>query len=154
MIRNKEENRAECTERLCREFVETCRSRGIRVTDQRLAVYRALAGDLSHPSADSLYSKVRLQMPSMSLGTLYRTLEFLASEHLIRRVSGTEAVGRFDANLDHHQHLVCRACGMLADIYRENPKGFTMPEVEGFTIEDLDIRFVGICKDCSEKLNT
>jgi Fur family transcriptional regulator, peroxide stress response regulator len=132
----------------CSEFEKLCRARGIRVTAQRLAVYRALAGDLAHPTAESVYGRLSSQLPGLSQATIYRTLQFLESENLIRKVSSPGAVGRFDANVDPHQHLVCRVCGSLEDISVPELHSAVIPKVSGFTVEELDIRLVGRCESC------
>ena len=88
-------------------------------------------------------------MSGMSQATVYRTLEFLEREKLVRRVSAPEAVARFDANLDFHQHLVCRRCGRLTDVAVPELRKPKIPNVPGFIVEELDIRLVGRCRDCS-----
>lgn len=133
----------------CSDFERLCRSRGIRVTPQRLAVYRALAEDISHPNAESVYSRVIKQLPGLSQATIYRTLQFLEDENLIRRVSSPGAIGRFDANIGPHQHLLCRVCGSLKDISVPALYSAAIPKVSGFTVEELDIRLVGLCEACS-----
>jgi Fur family peroxide stress response transcriptional regulator len=136
-------------DRWCSEFEGLCRSRGIRVTPQRLAVYRALSEDLAHPTAESVYKRLTRQLPGLSQATIYRTLQFLESENLIRRVSSPGAIGRFDANISPHQHLLCRACGSLKDISVPALHSAVIPKVSGFTVEELDIRLVGLCEMCS-----
>ena len=133
----------------CSEFERLCRSSGIRVTPQRLAVYRMLAEDLSHPTAESVYDRLSKQLPGLSQATIYRTLQFFESENLIRRVSSPGAIGRFDANLGAHQHLLCRVCGRLEDISVPELHKAKVPRVAGFKVEELDIRLVGLCRSCS-----
>lgn len=135
---------------LCARFEEQCRARGLRRTPQRLAVYRALARDPGHPTADALYRHLRRALPSLSLATVYRTLESLARAGLVRRVGGGEGGGRFDANPLPHQHLVCRACGRVADVAYAPLAGLAPPrgELEGFLPERLDVRIVGLCAQC------
>jgi Fur family transcriptional regulator, peroxide stress response regulator len=142
-------SRAE-VERWCEIFAAQCRVRGLRVTAQRLAVYRAVAEDLSHPSAEAVYARVRTALPMLSPATVYRTLESLEREGLLRRVSTTGGVGRFDANLEPHQHLVCRVCGRMMDHFTPALAATPLPEnaVPGFVIEALDIRLVGRCDRC------
>jgi Fur family peroxide stress response transcriptional regulator len=137
-------------EQWCSDFEGICRGRGIRVTPQRLAVYRALAEDLSHPTAEAVYRRLRVRFAGMSQATVYRTLEFLERESLVRRVSAPEAVARFDANIDSHQHVVCRVCGALTDVSLPELHRSRLPRVPGFTVEELDIRLVGRCRDCSK----
>ena len=92
------------------EFQRRCRAAGVRVTAQRLAVYQALCADGSHPTAESLYARLRARMPALSRTTVYRVLDSLEREGLIRRVSNTGGVARVDGRPDDHQHLVCRVC--------------------------------------------
>lgn len=134
----------------CKRFEERCRERGIRVTTQRLAVYRALAADTSHPTADAVLARLRSEMPSLSHATVYRILEFLENERLVRRVSTTDGVGRFDANIARHQHLICRVCGRMRDCDEKNLSLLSFPQrsIAGFVAEELDIRIVGTCEEC------
>ncbi|PYP88120.1 MAG: transcriptional repressor [Blastocatellia bacterium AA13] len=148
--RNKVGRATNDVERQCSAFEALCRSRGIRVTPQRLAVYRALSESLAHPSAESVYRQLSSRFPTLSQATVYRTLEFLEKENLIRRVSAPEGTGRFDANLDKHQHLICRICGTLTDVSVPELHETKLPTVSGFTVEELDIRLVGRCRDCSD----
>ncbi len=140
-------------ERWCRRFEDQCRERGIRVTGQRLAVYRALAVDATHPTAERVYARLRRQMSSLSHATVYRILEFLEDEGLVRRVSTTDGVGRFDANVAPHQHLVCRVCGSMRDCEDKSLSLLSLPHpvTAGFAAEELDIRIVGICQDCRSR---
>jgi len=133
----------------CSEFEKQCRARGIRVTPQRLAVYRALAEDLAHPTVESVYSRLSKQLPGLSQATIYRTLQFFEDENLIKRVSSPGAIGRFDANVGPHQHLLCRICGRLEDISVPELHKARIPKVPGFNVEELDIRLVGLCEACS-----
>jgi Fe2+ or Zn2+ uptake regulation protein len=89
-------------------------------------------------------------MSSLSPATVYRILEFLEREGLVRRVSTTAGVGRFDANLARHQHLVCRFCGSMTDFQQEPPSQLRLPRrgTAGFLAQEFDIRIVGICARC------
>jgi Fur family peroxide stress response transcriptional regulator len=147
--RHLQRNRQEVA-RWCARFEEQCRTRGLRFTTQRLAVYRALAQDASHPTAESVYARLKLQMTSLSFATVYRILERLEDEGLIRRVSTAKGVRRFDANLEPHQHFVCRLCNGITDHaelpHAQLPLPWRGPR--GFTAEELEIRIVGICGSC------
>lgn len=137
-------------------FARRCREQGVRVTAQRLAVYRALAEDPSHPTAAALYRRLRRAMPSLSPATVYRVLESLVQDGLLRRVSTTGGAGRFDANLTPHQHLICRVCGRMTDVHA--PAVPAVPAVEvgrvaaqarpRFVVENVDVRIVGRCETC------
>ena len=150
ITRRKKIRQSSDVDRWSAEFETLCRSRGIRVTPQRLAVYRTLAEDLTHPSADLVYQRMSERLPGMSRATVYRTLEFLERENLIRRVSAPGAAGRVDANIDRHQHLFCRVCGSMQDVTLPELHPARLPAVSGFKVEELDIRLVGRCRECSK----
>jgi Fe2+ or Zn2+ uptake regulation protein len=137
-------------EQLCQAFARRCREHGVRVTTQRLAVYRALAEDPSHPTADSIYQRLRGAMPALSPATVYRVLESLVRDGLLRRVSTTGGAGRFDANLTPHQHLICRVCGRMSDVHAPTVEvGRVAARARPrFVVEDVDIRIVGRCETC------
>lgn len=145
--RNDRNHRADAQRRY---FISQCRSRGLRVTTQRLEVFQTLAQNDNHPTAESLHARLRETMPSLSLSTVYRILESLENEGLIRRVSSTNGIVRYDGNLCPHQHLVCRRCGRMTDIEDESLSQLRLPDVHsaGFSAEELDIRIVGTCADC------
>jgi Fur family peroxide stress response transcriptional regulator len=131
-------------------FVSDCRARGVRVTAQRLAVFEALSRDDTHPSADSLYEELRETMPSLSLSTVYRILESLEKEGLIRRVSAADGIARYEGNLAPHQHLICRRCGRVTDHVDKSLSQLRLAGtiIDGFMAEALDIRIVGTCSKC------
>jgi Fur family transcriptional regulator, peroxide stress response regulator len=131
-------------------FVSRCRERGVRVTAQRMAVFQALASDSSHPTAESLHEALQKAMPYLSLSTVYRILESLENESLIRRVSTTDGIARYDGNIAPHQHLVCRLCGRMADFNDKSFARLVVPGVcfAGFIVEELDVRILGTCLEC------
>ncbi len=136
--------------RWCSRFEEECRKRGIRVTVQRLAVYGALAADQTHPTADVIHSRLREGIAGLSLATVYRILESLEQEGFVRRVNTTDGVGRFDANMAPHQHLVCRRCGSIVDMEALALGRLSLPRSRpgGFQPESLDISVIGTCGKC------
>lgn len=142
------------SERWCARFEERCRERSVRVTPQRLAVYRALAADTTHPTAESVYDRVRVRMTALSFATVYRILEFLENEGLIRKVSTTRGITRFDANMGPHHHLVCRRCESMTDMEGGSPNKLPFSAVApaGFLVEEIDVRVVGLCATCRRML--
>ena len=136
-------------------FVARCRSRGLRITMQRMAVYRALAEDKTHPSVHSICANLRRSAPSLSLATVYRILESLEKEGLIRRVSSPNGVLRYDANLDLHQHFICRICGRIVDFKEESFSKLRLPGAQffGFEAEEIDIQVVGTCRECRRDIS-
>ena len=97
-------------------FVARCRAAGLVVTPQRLAVFRHLAAGHGHPSAEELYVAIRREMPSLSLATVYKTLDVLGRIGAVRRVAGRGARRRWDAGRESPHHLVCIECGSVSDV--------------------------------------
>jgi len=129
-------------------FTEACRERGMPVTHQRLAVFRALLESESHPDADAIHKSLRGAYPTLSLGTVYKTLETLQSLGLARAVSSPGPTRRFDGNQHPHHHLWCTRCGKLMDVELDSLAHIALPESVGFQVTDVTIQFNGICADC------
>ena len=87
----------------------------MRYSKQRLTVLETLQGTDSHPTADWIYHKVRVAMPNISLGTVYRNLDQMADNGTIRRIYDHGHI-RYDGNIERHDHLRCLGCGQIFDI--------------------------------------
>src|SRR5215207_7839415 len=113
------------------ELTQIFRSQGRKVTPQRQSVFRALHGSTVHPTAEAVYEAVSAQMPTISLRTVYQTLNDLADMGEIVAVDvGTGSV-RFDPHTGNHHHLVCERCGAVQDLEAEFP-GVMLPSGNGF----------------------
>src|SRR6204780_968678 len=87
------------------------RANGRKITAQRQCIFRALEGDVTHPSAERAYERVRTEMPNVSLKTAYQTLNDLAELGQISALDLGTGAARFDPNVETaHPHLVCRSC--------------------------------------------
>jgi len=86
-----------------------------RMTRQRRVILEVLQGLHTHPSADEVYAEVRRRLPRVSLATVYRNLELLSDQGLIRKIGHCDVQMRFDADLHPHFHLRCLECGSLED---------------------------------------
>lgn len=133
------------------ELTDLFRVNGRKVTAQRQCIFRALQGDVTHPSAESVYESVRAEMETISLKTVYQTLYELAElGELLTLDLGTGAV-RFDPNVeDRHHHLVCRRCGKVRDLHvdfdgLDVPRGST----QGYEVSSAEVVFRGLCDECS-----
>jgi Fur family peroxide stress response transcriptional regulator len=131
-----------------RSFTQACRERRTPVTHQRLAVFRALLEDDSHPDAEALHRSLRDAYPTLSLGTVYKTLEMLQSLGLARPVSSPGPTRRFDGNPHPHHHLWCTRCRRLMDVELDGLADIALPTRLGFRVTDVVIQFNGICADC------
>jgi Fur family peroxide stress response transcriptional regulator len=140
-------------------FVERCRAAGIAATPQRLAIFRRLAATDSHPSAEELHAAVRREMPTLSLATVYKTLDTLAAIGAVRPVSRLGARGRWDANLAPHHHLVCIACGAVTDVTEPRLEAAARPAAavaarHGFEAAGHTVEIFGRCAACRGRKRT
>jgi len=121
----------------------------MNVTPQRVAIYRALLDSEDHPTPEMLYRSVSREMPSLSLATIYKTLDALAAVGLVRSVAVDSERRRYDANDDAHHHLVCTSCGCIRDYYSDEFDSLLPARrVQGFAPETISVNISGICEEC------
>lgn len=124
--------------------------KGVRLSRQREAILAELCKVKTHPTADEVYDMVRKIMPRISLGTVYRNLDFLSSRGVVLRIGGAGTQKRFDGNPVPHPHLRCSVCGRVDDL--EHP--LALPELSaeqsmGYGNLRCDVEFVGVCPMCA-----
>ena len=122
----------------------------MKMTRQRRAILEALHESGQHPSADEVYSRVRKQMPRISLGTVYRNLELLAEKGLITRLApGEDGRRRYDANSEPHAHARCLRCGKMEDVGEaEGIDWLRLGDATDFHITGCRIELTGLCPVC------
>ena len=126
------------------------RGQGLKVTPQRQCIFRALHGNDRHPTAESIYDVVSAEMPTISLRTVYQTLNDLAAMGEINSIDLGTGSTRFDPNLDDHHHLVCDSCGTVVDVdVPASDLGLPAPS-HGFSVSRTEIVFRGRCARCSD----
>lgn len=132
------------------ELSEIFRAKGLKITPQRQAIFQILYNGAEHPTAEAVYAKAQEQMPTMSLRTVYQTLNDLAEMGEITQLDLGTGSARFDTNLDSHQHLVCSSCGEVRDIAVDFTD-FEFPGhlLNGFSISSTDVVFRGHCANCA-----
>lgn len=135
------------------QFVEHCKRRGLSVTLQRLAVYQALLVSPDHPTAEQIFKKVRQRYPTISLATVYKTLDTLESEGLISKITFLPDAARYDANIEQHHHLVCRKCHRVDDLPTGALEPLKIPEeaARKYRILGVSVQFHGLCPSCQAR---
>jgi Fur family transcriptional regulator, stress-responsive regulator len=127
------------------------RSASLRVTRPRLAVLAALR-DHPHIDTETVISLARAEQPTVSHQTVYDVLRALTDAGLIRRIQPANAVARYEARVgDNHHHVVCRACGTIADVdcaVGEAPC-LTASDGHGFVIDEAEVVYWGVCPSCT-----
>lgn len=127
------------------------RGAGLRVTQPRLAVLRALE---ARPHADTatVLSAVRSELDRVSHQAVYDVLDALTQSGLVRRIQPAGSAARYERRVDdNHHHVVCRACGAVADVdcVVGSAPCLSAAEDAGFAIDEAEVIFWGICPECS-----
>ena len=133
------------------EVMHRFRERGLKVTPQREAVVRALAGNGAHPTAESVHAAVTADMPNVSLRTVYQVLSDLAEMGEVQVLDLGTGAARFDPNVDPHHHLVCTRCGKVRDLYASFGQVRVPSGAEqGFAVDSAEVVFRGRCESCRQ----
>ncbi len=140
-------------EKRLEHFKRVCQEAGIKLTHQRLEIFREVARVADHPDAEKVFNRVRDRLPTVSLDTVYRTLWLANDLGLITTIISSQERTRFDANLNKHHHFVCIKCGLTSDFYSDELDGIKLPEsiTEIGLPETTQIEVRGICHKCSNK---
>lgn len=135
------------------DAADILRQRGLQVTAQRLAVWRAVS-DRPHVSADGVADAVRAEIGAISRQSVYDTLAVLVAEGLIRRIQPAGSPARFEARVgDNHHHVICRICGRTDDVDCAvgAPPCLTALDNRGYDIDEAEVIYWGRCPDCASK---
>jgi Fur family peroxide stress response transcriptional regulator len=143
----------EAIEKRLHHLKEVARQRGVKLTHQRLEIFRAIVSTDSHPSADMIFRTVKKRMPTVSLDTVYRTLWMLHDLGLVTTVGPERESVRFDANLGQHHHYVCVSCGLVRDFESHELNALRIPVgVSALgTIVNTQVEVRGLCVSCQSK---
>lgn len=126
------------------------RAKKVPLTHQRLAVYEELTGRRDHPSAEALYESLKKPYPSLSLATVYKTLQTLHEMGMVARVDSPTAQARYDAIVETHHHAVCGSCGRIEDLFDPRLDRLPQPKTEGFRVLGHSVHFHGLCAKCAK----
>ncbi len=130
-------------------FPALCREAGLKVTHQRTAIYRLLAGTESHPTPEEVFAALRPELPSLSLATVYKVLDLFHRRGFLRKVATEGQVARYDANIQPHHHLVCQGCGTIQDVPVAPDDERVLSRMgNGFAASHYDVIFYGRCGNC------
>lgn len=134
-------------------FRASCHQTGLKVTPQRMAVYKLLLESKEHPSAEMLYRRVRKSLPNISLDTVNRTLLTLAEMGAASVVEGSGQPKRFDGCIRGHQHFRCTKCDRIIDLDDRLFESIMIPREisRRYTIHRKTIYLEGICDLCRTK---
>jgi Fur family peroxide stress response transcriptional regulator len=132
------------------QIVQTLKSKGLRVTPQRFAVYANLLSRCDHPTADDILYDLNQDAPTSSQATVYSSLQALRDVDLIREVLLEEGVCRYDANVEPHHHFRCKACGTIKDIPWQQIGGVDLTSLSSaWQVDGYEVTVHGLCDRCT-----
>ncbi|MFI0480225.1 Fur family transcriptional regulator [Actinomadura sp. 9N215] len=138
------------------DFRRMLRGAALRVTRPRLAVLEAVHAH-PHADTDSIIDAVRGELPKVSHQAVYDSLRTLTAAGLVRRIQPAGFVARYESRVgDNHHHVVCRSCGVIADADCATGEApcLTASDDRGFTIDEAEVVYWGLCPECSAASTT
>lgn len=131
-------------------FVDACREREIKITPQRLEIFRELASTDEHPDAEEIYRRLSPRMPTISPDTVYRALALFEECGMAVRVEAQGASAHFDADISEHQHFVCRRCGAIRDLFLDKVMDLIPPGMLKALgrVDTAALVLRGLCAEC------
>jgi Fur family peroxide stress response transcriptional regulator len=132
-------------------LMDKYRDRGMKLTPQRLAIFRYLEGNRNHPSAEDIFRAVSRKFPTMSFATVYNTLAALRDKGKVRELTCDPDKKRYDPDTEQHNHLICDSCSRVVDV----PIAFDLRLPPGlkndFTVMSNHVEFHGFCSQCRKQ---
>jgi Fur family peroxide stress response transcriptional regulator len=135
------------------EIVDTIRKSGFRATPQRVAIYEALWKAGSHPSVAEIHEYAKRSDPSLSLATVYKTLQLFSDIGLVREMGFRDGSTRYDPDTDFHINLVCNKCGRIEDFDCISIEQIA-PNLDrdaGFRVQSYNFEVRGLCSECRKQ---
>jgi Fur family peroxide stress response transcriptional regulator len=131
--------------------IDALRSKGYKATPQRIAICRIVLNSRTHPSAQQVYDEVKKIHPTVSLATVYKTLDVLRDLHLVQELNFPEGQARFDSNMKPHINLICLKCGTMTDLDDKTIEEITRKVTASTKFQPTGQRMdvCGICQKCS-----
>ena len=127
------------------------KEKGLKVTPQRLAVYDAIVTLRNHPTAENIIDVVTKAHPTISVGTVYKVLDALVENGLVKKVKTERDVMRYDAILENHHHLYCSETDRIEDYHDDKlneliASYFRQKKIRNFKVQDIKLQITGTFK--------
>lgn len=132
------------------KLTDTLRNNGMKITPQRLMIFKVLENNVSHPSAEEIFKRVKKIYPTVSFTTIYKTLETLRDLGELRELIIDKDRKHYDPNMNAHHHVICSTCKKIHDIYDDFSSHIKLSGAiqDDYAISGFQISFYGLCKDC------
>lgn len=135
------------------DITDQLRQQGFKVTPQRLAIYDVLYRSKAHPNAEMIFRELQPLYPTMSLATVYKTVDILKQLGLIQVLSVGDDSARYDADVNSHSHIHCIKCGRVDDVMGIEAEKFNdlVAQTTSYQLVGQQVYFYGICRQCQNK---
>ena len=120
----------------------------MKQTRQKTLILNQVSNRNDHPTVEMIHKELLLIDPHISLATVYRNLNTFALKGKINKIEIPNAKDRFDWNVARHDHAICLKCGNIVDIESKRKNHMT---IEGFKVQEVEVLYKGICKECQNK---
>jgi len=133
--------------------IRLLRKKRLKATPQRIAICRFVLDSREHPTAQNIYIKVKEMHPTVSLATVYKTLNILKELGLIKELTFPQGETRFESNREPHINLVCQRCGKIWDVDDLAVRSIIARAVTKVKFNAMSERFdiYGVCERCSKR---
>lgn len=128
------------------------KQRGLKITPQRVAIYEAVVKLKNHPTAENIIDYIKQNHPNVSVGTVYKVLDSLVENQLLKKVKSEKDIMRYDAIMQKHHHLYCSETDKIEDF--EDPELDKMitqyivrKKIKGFKVKDITLQITGEFKN-------
>ena len=144
---------AEFNQQDLEQIKRICEDAGIKLTHQRLEIYKELMAATDHPSAEEVHVRLQERMPTVALDTVYRTLATFDELGIARKLHLANKRNLFDTNLVPHHHFICDRCRKVEDVHWPEFDTSALPaEVSGMgRVSSRHLELHGLCRECLEK---
>jgi len=123
---------------------------------KRDAILDCLRQSKAHPSAETIYTQLKPQIPDLAMGTVYRNLNLFKEQGLAISVATVRGVERFDGNTDPHVHFICSVCDAVIDLHEMAiPQALSQSATDccGGQVDVCQLSFTGVCRNCINNNN-
>ena len=134
-------------------IIDALRRKGFKATSQRIAICRLAVASREHLTAKRMFLEVKKVHPTVSLATVYKTLQVLKELHLVQELAFPQAESRFDSFMEPHLNVVCLRCGEVVDVNDQSARRLVLRAAEKtrYTVTDQRFDIYGICEKCRRK---
>lgn len=136
-----------------KDIRDTFTEKGLKITPQRIAILEAIYKLDNHPTVEDILIHIRKNNPNIATGTVYKVLDTLVENAIIKRVKTDKDIMRYDGMVEKHHHLYCSTCDLIEDYVDEEldellRNHFKNKNIEGFTMEDIVLQIRGTFEKC------